>query len=337
MNPAACILGCSGLSLTPQERALFRDADPWGFILFARNVADPAQVRALTHELRDAVGRADAPVLIDQEGGRVQRLSPPHWRRYPAAAAYATLGQGAHEMAWLGARLTAGDLQPLGITVNCLPVLDLAHKGAHDAIGDRAYGASLKTVAALGRAACEGLMAGGVLPVLKHMPGQGRARADSHKALPVVEADWEDLERLDFAAFRGLADMPIAMTGHVAFSTIDSARPATTSEAVITRVVRQAIGFAGLLISDDLSMDALAGTLGERAEQARRAGCDIALFGGGDLAGSTAVAAAAGRLEGLSLGRARDALARRAISVEPFDAPAARARFEAAFAGHWAP
>ena len=340
MSPAACILGCAGHILTSAEAELFADVQPWGFILFARNVDSPDQVRALTASLRDAVGRPGAPVLIDQEGGRVQRLGPPHWPRYPAGRYYGALrgndpllGRG---IARLGARLIAHDLVALGINVDCMPVLDVPAGGAHSVIGDRAYGDAPDEVAVLGRAACEGLIAGGVLPVLKHIPGHGRAAVDSHLELPMVEADLDDLEQTDFVAFRALSDMPMAMTAHVVFTAIDRRQPATTSRTVIRSSVREAIGFDGLLISDDISMAALSGDPGQRARRARRAGCDMVLHGNGVLAEMGPVADGAGRLRGRSQRRAEAALARVARRPEPFDADAGRARFEAAFEGRWA-
>ncbi|MEW5686004.1 MAG: glycoside hydrolase family 3 N-terminal domain-containing protein, partial [Pseudomonadota bacterium] len=253
MTAAACILGCSGPSLTQAEIAFFRDARPWGFILFARNIEDPDQVRGLTAQLREAVGRADAPVLVDQEGGRVQRLGPPHWRRYPPARAYAGLPDPTlrRAMARLGARLMAHDLAAVGINANCAPVLDVPGPQAHAVIGDRAYAEDPDEVAVLGRAVAEGLIAGGVLPVMKHIPGHGRARSDSHEALPVVDAAPEALDARDFAPFRALSDMPAAMTAHVVYAAFDRRRPATTSSAVLRGVVRTRIGFHGLLVSDD--------------------------------------------------------------------------------------
>lgn len=336
MTSGACILGCSGPTLTADEAAFFRDARPWGFILFGRNVETPGQVRDLVAALRGTVGRADAPVLIDQEGGRVQRLGPPHWRRYPPGRAYGRLPRDGREIARLGARLLAHDLAQLGINVDCLPVLDVPDPAAHDVIGDRAYADTPDEVARLGRAAAEGLIAGGVLPVVKHMPGHGRARADSHKELPVVEAAWEDLEARDFAPFRVLSDMPIAMTAHVVYAAVDRKRPATTSGSVIRRAIRGAIGFDGLLMSDDVSMQALSGGFAERARRARAAGCDVVLHCNGDMGEMGAVAAGAGELKGRSAGRAEAALARLPRAVEPFDAAEALARFDAAFDGRWA-
>ena len=331
---SACILGCSGLELTPEERALFRDARPWGFILFKRNVGDPRQVRALVQSFRDCVGRPDAPVLIDQEGGRVQRLGPPHWRRYPTGRAYGLAGGGdpmrRRELARLGGRLLAHDLKALGITVDCAPVLDTPQPGAHDVIGDRAYGQDWETVAELGRAVCEGLLAGGVLPVIKHAPGHGRAGADSHLDLPVVDAPYEALERADFRPFRACSDMPMAMTAHVVYAAIDEARPATTSPEVI-RLIREALGFDGLLLSDDLSMKALCGAFEDRARQALHAGCDVVLHCNGDMDEMRAVLRGCGELAGEPLRRARAALHRIVREVEPLDEAAARTRFAEAF------
>jgi len=232
MSARAFIAGCAGLELTVEEQAFFREAEPWGLILFRRNVSDPEQVRRLTAAFRDRVGRTDAPVLIDQEGGRVQRLVPPHWPRYPAGRAYGLASpkdpSRRRALAWLGARLIAADLRSVGVTVDCLPVLDVPAPGSHSIIGDRAYGDEPALVAELGRAAAEGLMAGGVLPVVKHIPGHGRANLDSHEALPRVGASLAELRRRDFPPFRALADMPLAMTAHIVFEAIDPERPATT-------------------------------------------------------------------------------------------------------------
>jgi len=333
----ACILGCAGPRLSAEEKAFFRDAQPWGFILFKRNVESPDQVRALTAALRACVDRADAPVLIDQEGGRVQRLGPPHWPAYPSGRAYGQLAPSLRrEMARLGARLIAHDLAGVGINVDCLPVLDVPATGAHDVIGDRAYAASADGVASLGRAAAEGLMAGGVLPVVKHIPGHGRAGADSHQALPVVEASLAELDASDFAPFRVLSDMPMAMTAHVVYTAIDAAGPATTSARVIGEIVRGAIGFQGLLMSDDLSMKALSGDLAELANASLSAGCDIALHCNGDPAEMQAVVAGSWPLAGEAEARAKAALARIVRMPEPLDAAAARARLDAAFAGRLA-
>jgi len=340
VSVSAAILGCAGLTLSPDEQAFFRDARPWGFILFKRNVDSPDQVRALVDSLRACVDLPDAPVLIDQEGGRVQRLGPPHWRRYPPGRAYGELPANdpllRREITRLGARLLAHDLAALGINVDCVPVLDVPQPGAHDVIGDRAYGDTPDQVAALGRAACEGLIAGGVLPVIKHIPGHGRAMADSHHDLPVVEAPYDDLDARDFAPFRVLSDMPLAMTAHVVYTAVDRRRPATTSRRAIRDVVRGACGFGGLLMSDDLSMQALSGTLTDRAKASLSAGCDVVLHCNGNMAEMQAVMAGTGALRGRPAARASSALARIARTPEPFDAAEARARFDAAFDGRFA-
>src|ERR1700744_3674999 len=279
MSMTAAILGCAGPTLSAEEKAFFRRVKPWGFILFKRNVENPDQVRALVDALRETVGRADAPVLIDQEGGRVQRLGPPHWPLYPPGRAFGDLKGNdpllRREITRLGARLMAHDLAALGINVDCVPVLDVPDPNGHEIIGDRAYGRTPEEVALLGRAAAEGLIAGGVLPVIKHIPGHGRAMADSHLELPVVDASFEDLDARDFAPFRVLSDMPMAMTAHVIYSAIDRKRPATTSEKGMARAGRGAIGFDGLVMSDDLSMKALDGDFTERAKASRAAGCDV--------------------------------------------------------------
>jgi beta-N-acetylhexosaminidase len=334
VTSSACILGCSGLELTVEERALYRDARPWGFILFRRNVSSPEQVRALVQSMRDCVGRPQAPVLIDQEGGRVQRLGPPHWPKYPTGRAYGLSGGGdplrRRELTRLGARLIAHDLKALGVNVDCVPVLDVPQRGAHDVIGDRAYGEDWKTVAELGRAACEGLMAGGVLPVIKHMPGHGRAGADSHLDLPVVDAPLKELEAVDFRPFRACSDMPMAMSAHVVYSAIDESRPATTSPDVI-QLIREKVGFDGLLMTDDLSMKALCGAFEARARDSRRAGCDVVLHCNGDMEEMRGVVRGCGELAGDAQRRAKAALARLVREVEPLDEPAARQRFAEAF------
>ncbi|HRO12094.1 MAG TPA: glycoside hydrolase family 3 N-terminal domain-containing protein, partial [Amaricoccus sp.] len=276
MAARAAIFGCAGPELTPEEGRFFAEAAPWGFILFARNVESPAQLRRLTDALRDSVGR-DAPVLVDQEGGRVARLRPPHWREWlPALEECARLpaarrGRAMH----LRYRLIAGELRAAGIDVDCAPVLDVARAETHAIIRNRCYGGDPGEVAAIGRAVAEGLLAGGVLPVIKHMPGQGRAPLDSHLELPLVEADRAALAE-DFAPFRALADLPMAMTAHVVYAAIDPGAPATLSPVVV-RLMREEIGFGGLLMTDDISMRALSGGLGERAARALAAGCDIVL------------------------------------------------------------
>jgi beta-N-acetylhexosaminidase len=270
MAAGAFICSSSGLELTPDEVAFLRESDPWGFILFKRNIDLPEQTRALTDHFRSVVGR-DAPVLIDQEGGRVQRLGPPHWPRYPPARRFGEIYagdplSGLAAARWT-ARLIADDLYRLGITVDCLPVCDVPQPGSHDIIGDRAYAEAPEPVALLARAAITGLMDGGVLPVIKHVPGHGRAHVDSHLSLPVVDTSREDLARIDFVPFAALADAPMAMTAHVVYSALDADAPATLSASVIQSVIREDIGFGGLLMSDDLSMNALAGSLGERRRQ----------------------------------------------------------------------
>ena len=336
MITRAFIAGCSGLELTPDETAFFRDAAPWGFILFKRNVESPDQVRALCLALRNTVGRADAPILIDQEGGRVQRMGPPHWPKYPPGEAYARL-YGNDPIVWreltrLGARLMAHDLLSVGINVDCLPVLDVPVPGAHDVIGDRAYGKDPQTVAVLGRAASEGLLAGSVLPVIKHIPGHGRAFADSHLSLPVVDTSRDELERHDFAPFRILADMPLAMTAHVVYTALDPERPATTSPQVIDTIIRGHIGYDGLLMSDDLSMQALTGSFRDRAEASFAAGCDVVLHCNGQLAEMVPIAEASPVLSGRAERRAEAALQRIRHEPEPLDPVDARARLDAALA-----
>jgi beta-N-acetylhexosaminidase len=340
MSRLAAIFGCSGPRLTAEEAAFFRDVRPWGFILFKRNAEAPDQVRALVADLRATLGVADAPVLIDQEGGRVQRLGPPHWPKYPPGRAYGALPGSdpllRREIVRLGARLMAHDLTALGVNVDCVPVLDVPAAGAHDIIGDRAYAQTAGEVASLGRAACEGLIAGGVLPVIKHLPGHGRAGADSHEQLPVVTASIDSLTSSDFVPFQANSDMPLAMTAHVVFRALDPDRPATTSPTVVRRVIRGTIGFDGLLMTDDLSMKALSGDFSERARAALAAGCDVVLHCNGAMDEMKAVAAGARPLAGTAVRRARAALARLARIPEPFDVAAARARFAAAFEGRWA-
>jgi beta-N-acetylhexosaminidase len=328
-NPRAVIFGCSGPVLSAEERSFFRDAGPLGFILFERNCENPDQVRALIADLRDCVGDERADVLIDQEGGRVARLKPPHWPAFPAAARFAALAgrdpDGAVEAAGLNARLIAAELAALGITVNCAPVLDIPHTDADPIIGDRAAGPTPRLAALLGQAVCDGLLDGGVLPVIKHLPGHGRAGVDSHKALPVVDASWEDLETVDFAPFRALRHMPWGMTAHVVYTTVDTTAPATTSAIVVETAIRRAIGFDGLLLSDDLSMRALSGDLGTRAAAALAAGCDVILHCNGERAEMEAVAGACGPPGEAAVVRlARGAALRR--STGSFDSRKAAAR-----------
>lgn len=323
----AFICGCAGVELGADEEAFFRDAQPWGLILFGRNIENRKQICALTSRFRELVGRADAPVLIDQEGGRVQRMGPPEWRKYPPGHSYADIyeldaltGLSATRLVY---RLLASDLAEVGINVDCVPVLDVPQAGSHKIIGDRAYGSSPEQVALLGRAAAQGLMDGGVLPVIKHIPGHGRAFSDSHLELPIVDAPHNELERVDFAPFAALADIPMAMTAHVVYSAIDADAPCTLSATVIGEVVRKQIGFDGLLMSDDLSMKALDASLAQvvgedlsnfrssmhaRSELALNAGCDVLLHCNGNIEEMVQVADAAGTLKGAALKRALRAL-----------------------------
>ena len=330
--PKAFVCGCAGLVLTDEECAFLRLEDPWGLILFRRNVVDRDQVRDLTRSFRECVGRADAPVLIDQEGGRVQRMAPPHWRQYPAAAAIeAGLDSSrAEAAARLVARLIAFDLAQVGVTVDCAPVLDVTDPGTHPAIGSRAFSSRPERVAAMGRAVAEGLLEGGVAPVIKHMPGHGRARADSHFELPVVDVTRADLKR-DFAPFVALNGLPMAMSAHVLYAAIDDRRPATASPTVVAQVMRGEIGFDGLILSDDVSMQALKGPYDARAAAIIDAGLDIVLHCNGELDQARAVASATPQLTGSSLRRAEAALA--AISApQPFDVEKGERRLAAIMA-----
>lgn len=278
MIPA--IFGISGPALTANERAFFREADPAGYILFGRNCLDPEQLRALTDDLRSIHGRDRLLVSIDQEGGRVARLRPPHWSPYPCGEAFAKLYDIAPASAIEAARANATamglELAYMGITVDYHPPLDLRVPGAHDVIGDRAFGSDPVTVAALGRAVLEGLAAGGVTGCIKHMPGHGRSDVDTHKALPTVTASAAELED-DLAPFRTLNHALVGMTGHLVFTAWDAENPATLSETVIRDVIRGQIGFEGLLLTDDIDMEALGGSIPERAARAHAAGCDIIL------------------------------------------------------------
>ena len=335
MASRAFITGLSGATVTPDEREFLRQTQPWGLILFKRNINSPHQAYSLIDEFRNAVGFR-APVLIDQEGGRVQRLGPPQWPVYPPGAVYGRLyakdAAAGLAAARLGARLIAQDLNRLGIDVDCLPLADVPTATADPVIGDRAYGTTPEQVAAIAGAIAEGLLAGGVLPVLKHLPGHGRAAADSHLRLPVVDTARVDLEATDFAAFRPLNRLPMGMTAHVVFSAIDPVAPATTSATIVSQVIRDGIGFEGLLMSDDVSMGALSGTLGERSRAALAAGCDVVLHCNGRLDEMQEVAAAVPPLSGAALRRAEAALAARR-EPEPLEVDAARRAFEAMIAG----
>ena len=329
------IYGCAGPELSAAERDFFREVRPWGFILFARNIQTPNQVTALVAQLRETVADKDAPILIDQEGGRVARLKPPYWRERPPAARFGAVHadnpEQAREAVYLNARLIAHDLTQLGINSDCLPVLDVPVAGAHDVIGDRAFSVDPATVIDLGRAQIEGLMEGGVLPVMKHIPGHGRAGTDSHLTLPRVAASREELSASDFVTFHSLDLCPVAMTAHVVYDSIDPQRPATTSPKVIRDVIRGEIGFDGLLMSDDLSMQALEGPLGSRAKAALFAGCDIVLHCNGDMDEMKQIAAEAKVLDGVALKRAEQAFVHLAAARadKPFDPAAAEARLAA--------
>jgi beta-N-acetylhexosaminidase len=325
----AAIYGLAGEALSADERAFFRDSEPAGYILFRRNCRDRAQLKALTDDLRALDGRVDVPILIDQEGGRVARLRPPEWPSFPAADAFARLYEQAPMTAIEAARANAGAIAALlhevGINVDCLPLLDLRLEGASDIIGDRALGSDPMQVAALGRAVLDGLAAGGVVGVVKHMPGHGRALVDSHEALPVVEADEAELAA-DLEPFRTLGHAPMGMTAHVVYRAWDAARPASLSPIVIGEVIRGRIGFAGLLISDDLGMSALTGGFGERARGVVAAGCDVALHCSGEMAEMVEVAAAVGPISEAGSERLARAMAsvRNAGAGEPYAALAER-------------
>jgi beta-N-acetylhexosaminidase len=326
---AAFITGLSGLALTQRERSFLSSSKPAGVILFARNCDTPEQVRRLVSDAKAAIGDDRVQVLIDQEGGRVQRLRPPHWRALPPGRVFAEMFSTDPNKALAAARdiarLTANDLRALGISCNCAPVLDVPVADSHDIIGDRAYGRHAAQVAALGWAVAAGLMDGGVLPVMKHIPGHGRARADSHFELPVVDTPLETLIETDFEPFRLLKEMPAAMTAHVVYSAIDRHYPASTSQVVTSRIIREHIGFDGLLMSDDLSMKALTGTIAERADAVLKSGSDLALHCNGDAAEMDQVAGAAPMLDGRALARFE-----RAYSItrqhQPFSLAAAEAQ-----------
>lgn len=333
MTSRAFIAGCLGTSLTQDERAFFREARPWGFILFKRNTQSPEQVAALTAQMRETVGW-HAPILIDQEGGRVQRMGPPHWPAYPPARAFLGINDPVQqrEIVRLSARLMAHDLKSVGIDVDCLPVLDVPVAGSHDVIGNRAYAHEPDMIARLGRAAAEGLIAGGVLPVVKHMPGHGRAKADSHHDLPVVEASLAELRASDFRPFRHLADMPMAMTAHVVFTALDPKHPATVSKTIVREIMRGELGFDGLIMTDDISMKALAGDFAGKARAAIRAGVDVVLHCHGIMEEMVAIAGVVPEMKGARGRRAAMALARIRHEPEPLDVDEARAQLASALA-----
>jgi beta-N-acetylhexosaminidase len=335
MGARAFIAGIAGTVLTDREKAFFREAEPWGLIVFKRNINTPEQLRRLTDSFREAVARADAPVLVDQEGGRVQRLGPPHWPAYPAGAAYGRLydrdPEKGLEAARLGARLIANDLAAVGIDVDCWPLADVPVAGADAVIGERAFGTSPDKVAAIAAAVAEGLREGGVLPIVKHIPGHGRAKADSHHELPVVTEDRATLEASDFRAFRPLAGLPLAMTAHVVFAAIDPVTPATTSVTIVREVIRGWMGFDGVLMTDDVSMEALSGDMRARSRASIAAGCDVVLHCNGRFDEMYAVAEAVPVLAGAAARRVAQALAWRKPGPE-IDVAQARSRFAAMMA-----
>jgi beta-N-acetylhexosaminidase len=333
---AAAIFDTQGPTMTAEEKAFFRDLNPFGYILFARHCTSPDEIRRQIGELKSLSGRDRLPVFIDQEGGRVARLKPPHWRKYPPAGLFAQMARGnreqAHRATYLNARLIANDLYTLGITVNCAPLADLPVEGAHDIIGDRAFGRDAEQVIYLARAQAMGLMDGGIVPVLKHIPGHGRAAADSHDEVPEVTASLDELRRTDFVPFKALANLPMAMTAHVRYTAIDDAQVATLSKKVIA-TIRQEIGFNGLLMTDALDMKSLAALpLDERARQALAAGCDLALHCNSSFKEKQQVARGVEELKGEALARAERAMA----SVKPprtFDPEELRREFDSLISG----
>lgn len=333
--PSAVILGCAGRTLGAAEGDFFRDLDPFGFILFARNIDEPDQVRTLVESLREAVGRADAPVLIDQEGGRVARLRPPHWKARPAARRFGHIHDRDPDAALQAIRLNyaliGAELADLGIDVDCAPVLDVPVPGAHDIIGDRACHETAGVIASLGAAICDGLADAGIMPVVKHIPGHGRALADSHLALPRVDASLDDLDAGDFEPFRRLAAAPWGMTAHIVYEALDPDRPATLSPVVVGDHIRRRIGFDGLLLTDDLSMKALSGSFAERASSSLAAGCDVVLHCNGDMAEMQAVADGLREMDGEALRRSENARSWLAVRKTDVDVAAAEAELEDIF------
>lgn len=317
-RPGAYIFGCEGLRLTPREKAFFSETDPLGFILFARNVDTPDQLRALTTDLRESVGR-DAMILIDQEGGRVERLTAPHWREWiPALTQVEQAGADAAEVMKLRYRTIAAELRAVGIDVNCAPCADIARADTHPVLYNRCYGMNTVQVIEIARAVANGLLQGGVLPVLKHIPGHGAATADSHLELPRVDLPAEQLKTQDFAAFQALSDLPLGMTAHVVFETLDDVHCATNSP-VMHQIMRQEIGFDGLLMSDDISMHALSGDMQSRCDTALQAGCDIILHCNGEMPEMVDIAKVCGALNDTALARANAALALRGAPEDPAD------------------
>ena len=321
----ATILGPAGLQVTEWERGFFREINPLGFILFARNVDTPDQLRALTAELRDVVGR-DAPILIDQEGGRVQRMRAPHWREYLPALDQMARASDPMRAQWVRNRLIAAELYAVGIDVNCAPLVDLVEDATHPVLRNRLYGSDVATVVQAARICADAHLAGGVLPVLKHIPGYGRASVDSHKDLPTVTAPRAELDAHDFAPFRALNDIAMGMSAHIVCADIDPDRPATTSPTMM-QVIRQDIGFDGLIMTDDLSMEALSGTIADRATASIAAGCDIVLHCNGDPVEMQAVASASGDMTPAATIRANRALVQRK-TPDPIDIQALEAEFD---------
>jgi beta-N-acetylhexosaminidase len=318
-RPKAVVFGCRGPDLMPDEFAFFSETSPIGFILFSRNCISPTQIRTLTRDLRKSIGNDNAPILIDQEGGRVVRLGEPYWREPPAAQVFADLAEKDIDLACealsLNIRLIGADLRALGITVNCLPVLDIPMNDADPIISDRAFGVDAKMISILGRVACEALLMEGVLPVIKHIPGHGRANVDSHKTLPTIPTEYTELSKTDFLPFKILADMPIAMTAHIIYSAIDRENPATTSPRVISEIIRKIIGFDGMLISDDLSMQALDGMFADRTQAALAAGCDAVLHCNGDMSEMREIADTVSYFSDKSVDRLQRAL----VLIEKFE------------------
>ncbi|MEM8537073.1 MAG: glycoside hydrolase family 3 N-terminal domain-containing protein [Pseudomonadota bacterium] len=326
MALTAAIFGPETQAVTEWERGFFREVQPVGFILFARNIDNPDQLQRLTGELRDAVGR-DAPILIDQEGGRVQRMRAPHWREYLPALDQMARAHDPLRAQWLRNRLIAAELHAVGIDVNCAPLADIAEADTHPVLRNRLYGDDADTVLAAARVCADAHLAGGVLPVLKHIPGYGRARVDSHLDLPRVDAPLAALENHDFAPFKALNDIAMGMTAHIVFSAVDADNPATTSDAVV-RLIRHQIGFDGLLMTDDISMNALSGTVADRSAAAIAAGCDVVLHCNGEHAEMPAVADASGALSALAQSRLDRALMQRK-TPDDIDIPSLEAELDA--------
>lgn len=329
---AAIVGGISGAELTPDERAFFKDADPWGYILFQRNCVSRAQVRRLTDELREISGRDNLPILIDEEGGRVQRLKPPEWRQRQPMRSFGALCEldeaRGIEALRLNTQILAEDLAELGVTVDCIPCLDLPAQGAHAIIGDRAFGADPALIARLGRIVAEEAEAAGILPVIKHIPGHGRANVDSHESMPRVSTPHDVLSASDFAPFKALSDMPMAMTAHVVYEAIDPENCATLSKTMIKSIIREEIGFDGLLMSDDLSMKALDQDLAKTAAACLQAGCDIALHCNGTVPEMEKLAEGLVPLSGLAKKRADNALSRLRRSTKQISVAHAEARLK---------